>query len=254
MVDLLRARWEIYLRQRPRIQASVNLSTKTPILSPCSCSLNSPPVHHSLRPVAKKSKPALPSGLLPDASVSRVNLTTQFAKSTKVPTTRTSTPADDPNFSSRYGGILDSDMAESSPPMVMAKTAKKKVSHPDFLEYTLTISQSIAKINRGAPAVKLEAMETPVGGRPRAIRRKEIYNQTHLPPGTLALWKTHLIPAWRDLAGTRVNAWHTTLPELCDELKEIWDIIYPSRTQEIIELDGPIFGVVRNYLPFHALV
>jgi hypothetical protein len=136
----------------------------------------------------------------------------------------------------------------------MVKTAKKQVSHPDFLEYTLTIFQSIAKINRGAPAVKLEAMETPVGGRPRAIRRKEIYNQTHLPPGTLALWKTHLIPAWRDLAGTRVNAWHTTLPELRDELREIWDMIYPSRTQEVIELDGPIFGVVRSYPLFHALV
>ena len=97
-------------------------------------------------------------------------------------------------------------------------------------------------------------METAVGGRPRAIRRKEVYNQNHLPPGTLASWKTHLIPAWRDLAGTRVNAWHTTLPELCDELKEIWDIVYPFRMQEIIELDGPIFSVVRRQLLFNTRV
>ena len=68
------------------------LVTKAPIFSLCSCSLISLPfhIHHSLRPVAKKSKPALPLGLLPDASVSCVNLTTQLANSTKAPTTRTS--------------------------------------------------------------------------------------------------------------------------------------------------------------------
>jgi hypothetical protein len=68
--------------------------------------------HHSLRPVTKESKPALPSGLRPDASISYANVTTQLVKSTKVPTVINSTPADDANFSSRYDGILDSDLAE----------------------------------------------------------------------------------------------------------------------------------------------
>jgi hypothetical protein len=41
--------------------------------------------------------------------------------------------------------------------------------------------------------------------------------------------------------------------KLRDELKEIWDIIYPFRTQEIIELDGPIVGVVSCRPLFNAL-
>jgi hypothetical protein len=38
-----------------------------------------------------------------------------------------------------------------------------------------------------------------MGGRPRAIGKKEVYNQGHLPDGTLLAWKTHVIAAWRDL-------------------------------------------------------
>ncbi|KAF8808514.1 hypothetical protein BYT27DRAFT_7255442 [Phlegmacium glaucopus] len=180
------------------------------------------------QPINKKPKSTPPSGLLPDASVSRVNLAMSFARPIKTPTMKNSMPPEDPNFSSRYGGILDSEFAESSPPLVMERAVKK---------------QGITKITRGAPTIKLEGIETPIRGRPRAIRRKEVYNQNHLPAGTIISWKTYLIPTWRDLAGTQVNAWHTTLPKLCDKLKEIWDIVYPSRTQEIIELDGPIFSV-----------
>ena len=93
-------------------------------------------------------------------------------------------------------------------------------------------------------------MEAAIGGRPHAIRKKEVYNQMHLPEGTLQAWKTHIIPAWRDFAGSQENPWHTTTPELCDDLKEIWDIVYPTRAHQVIDMDGPIFNVVRLYLPF----
>ena len=78
-------------------------------------------------------------------------------------------------------------------------------------------------------------MEAAIGGRPRAIRKKEVYNQMHLPEGTLQAWKTHIIPAWRDFAGSQENPWHTTTPELCDDLKEIWDIVYPTRAHQVIK-------------------
>ncbi|KAF8808782.1 hypothetical protein BYT27DRAFT_7255244 [Phlegmacium glaucopus] len=189
------------------------------------------------QPVNKKPKSTVPSGLLPDASVSHMNLTTPFTRTTKTPTMKNSMLAEDPDFSSRYGGIMDSDFAESSPPPVMEKAG-------------------ITKITCGAPTIKLEGMETvqtAVRGCPWAIRRKEVYNQNHLPAGTIISWKTYLIPSWRDLAGTQINAWHTTLPKLCDELKEIWDIVYPSQTQEIIELDGPIFSMWHGNIG-HAIL
>ena len=72
-------------------------------------------------------------------------------------------------------------------------------------------SQNIAQINRNAPGAKIEAMEAVIGGCPRAIQKKEVYNQMHLPEGTLQAWKTHIIPAWRDFASAQENPWHTVV-------------------------------------------
>lgn len=187
------------------------------------------------QPASKKIKPALPSGLLPAGSASRVNPSFKFSKPSNLPKTpavKKPVAAHDPDFTSRYGGILDSELVDSAPPVAMEKAKGKR--------------PNIAKIHFNAPAAKIEAMEAVMGGRPRAVRKKEIYNQTHLPEGTLQAWKTHIISAWRDFAGAQENPWNTTMPELCDDLKEIWDIVYPTRAHQVIVMDGPIFTVATQ--------
>lgn len=88
------------------------------------------------RPASKKIKSALPSGLLPAASASRVNLSYTFSNPSILPKTpAVKNPiAYDPNFSSRYGGILDSELADSAPPAVMEKArGKRQVIHLSFM-------------------------------------------------------------------------------------------------------------------------
>ncbi|KAF8958619.1 hypothetical protein BDZ97DRAFT_2046850 [Flammula alnicola] len=87
-------------------------------------------------------------------------------------------------------------------------------------------------------------MEVALSGRPRAIKkeRKEVYTQNDLPPGTLKAWKEHIIPAWRNFAGCQENPWNTSGLELCDELREIWDMVHPRNPQPI-DADCPIFVV-----------
>jgi len=193
MVDLLKVRWEIYLRQRPQIQVSVNLWPRRPS-SACAHALSSPSLFIYIIPSDQSQK--------------------------------------SPNQLSLWGF--------SPMPLSAAWTLRLSLLIQPKLPPP---GLPIATINRGVPAVKLEAMETPVGGHPWDIRRKEIYNQTHLPPGTFALWKTpHTRLARSRMAhkSSRVTWWV--------------EMGCQSRTQEIIELDGAIFGVVRCYILFYAVV
>ena len=137
-VGSLTARWETCLRQQLWIQASVNLLTKHSLkISSCFILSRLPSFHICLcRPASKKVKPALPSGLLPAASASRVNLSYTFSNPSNPPKTPAvkNHVAYDPNFTSQYGGILDGELADSAPPAVMEKArGKRQVIYLSFM-------------------------------------------------------------------------------------------------------------------------
>ncbi|KIJ92059.1 hypothetical protein K443DRAFT_13904 [Laccaria amethystina LaAM-08-1] len=67
------------------------------------------------QPASKKTKPALPSGLL---------------NPPKTPAVKNPVAAHDPNFSSRYGGIFDSELADSALPAVVEKAQGKRQPVP----------------------------------------------------------------------------------------------------------------------------
>lgn len=154
-------------------------------------------------------------------------------------------------FSSKYGGLDDAtEDREKAPEHGQSKKGKGQVSTLTETRPLLSFpaQQSIAKIVPNAPKVKLE----PVAGAIRRRRRrsadegqegKKHASHSDLPNGSLGQWQSLLMPAWKNYAASVENVWDTSDDALCDELQDLWDLVFPH-IPWVVRTDEPVYLLV----------
>jgi hypothetical protein len=102
-------------------------------------------------------------------------------------------------------------------------------------------SQSIIKITRNAPTVKVEKGDVPIPV--KSSRSRPLTND--LRPEIKTRWVDTFCPLWRTFLGGLVDPWDTDNPDIAKGMQACFDAVYPTNVHGPIEPNDDVYLVVR---------